>query len=96
MARNKATGVPPMLCPLRTSKRRRTAADKLAATVKDSLPPGLAQPALRALARAGYSDLGQFTALTEADLWKLHGMGPRAVGTIRTALAERSLSLRSH
>jgi hypothetical protein len=80
-----------MLCLLRTSKRRRTAADKLAATDKDRLPPGLAQPALRALARASYSDLSQLTALTKADRLKLYGMGPRAVGTIQTALAERSL-----
>jgi hypothetical protein len=39
---------------LTSSKRKRNAADKLAATVKEGFPPGVAQPALRALAAAGY------------------------------------------
>ena len=34
------------ICPLTSSKRKRNAADKLAATVQEGFPPGVAQPAL--------------------------------------------------
>jgi hypothetical protein len=56
------------------------------------LPPGLAKPALRALRAAGYTRLEQFTAIKEADLSKLHGMGPKAIGVIRNALNARGQS----
>ena len=48
------------------------------------LPAGLAQPALRALSAAGIGRLDQFTTITEADLLKLHGIGPNAIN--RSAL----------
>ena len=53
----------------------------------NDLPPGLAKPAQRALTRAGYSRLEQFTKLSEAEVLRLHGMGPKAVDQIRRALA---------
>lgn len=53
---------------------------------KYDLPPGLAMPALRALIAAGYTRLDQFTTIKEADLQKLHGMGPKGIGLIRSAL----------
>lgn len=83
------------LCPLTTSTPKRQAANRLAATVKDSLPSGLSQPALRAFAAAGYSSLDQFTKLTEAELLKLHGVGPKAIRILRAALAEQGKSLLS-
>ena len=49
-------------------------------------PAGLAQPALRALRTAGYTRLVQLTKVKEADLLKLHGMGPKAIGLLRSAL----------
>jgi deazaflavin-dependent oxidoreductase (nitroreductase family) len=55
-------------------------------------PAGLAQPALRALAAAGYTNLEQFTRVTEADLRKIHGMGPKGIGLIRRALKARGQS----
>jgi len=58
----------------------------------NDFPPGLAQPALRALRAAGYTRLEQFTSITEAELLKLHGMGPKALGLIRSALHARGLS----
>ena len=54
----------------------------------------LARPAQRALAAVGLSKLEQFTKVTEADLLRLHGMGPNALGIIRQALAENGLSFR--
>lgn len=46
----------------------------------------LAQPAQRALAEAGYSNLQQLTHITEAELKKLHGIGPNALKQLKAAL----------
>jgi DNA-directed RNA polymerase alpha subunit len=54
--------------------------------------PKLAAPARRALAGAGYTRLEDLTQVTEAEVKKLHGMGPNAVEALRNALAERGLS----
>ena len=59
---------------------------------ENDLPPGLAAPARRALAAAGYSRLEQLTQVTEAELLQLHGMGPKALDQIRRALADRGQS----
>ena len=62
-------------------------------TKSDSdLPAGLAAPARRALAAAGYIRIEQFTNLTEDEVGHLHGMGPRALEQIRVALAAKGLS----
>ena len=57
-----------------------------------NLPPKLGAPAERALAAAGYLRLEQFTQVSEAEVLKLHGVGPNALGKIRSALAARGLS----
>lgn len=62
---------------------------------KESDLPALASPAQRALANAGYLNLKQLTEVTEAELAKLHGMGPNALGKLKQALAERGLSFRT-
>lgn len=54
--------------------------------------PKLASPARRALAKAGYRHLEQFTQVTEAEILQLHGMGPNAMETLRAAMAEKGLS----
>jgi hypothetical protein len=54
---------------------------------ENDLPSGLAKPARRALARAGYTRLEQFSKLSEEEVRQLHGMGPKAVDLIRDALA---------
>jgi deazaflavin-dependent oxidoreductase (nitroreductase family) len=56
------------------------------------LTPGLSQPAQRALKAAGFTNLEQLTGVSEADLMKLHGVGPKAIETLRTALAAQGLS----
>ena len=62
-------------------------------TKSDSdLPGGLAAPARRALAQAGYTRIAQFTELTEAEVRQLHGMGPKAMEQIRLALAAKGRS----
>lgn len=83
MARRKSRK---MKCPLTTSRRKRAAADRLAASVQDGFPPGLSQPALRALAGAGYTNLAQLAGVSEAELLQLHGLGPKAIDILRAAL----------
>ncbi|GAA3152997.1 hypothetical protein GCM10010466_49990 [Planomonospora alba] len=56
--------------------------------------PYIGAPARRALAVAGHTRLEQLTAVTEAELLALHGVGPKAVGILRDALAGRGLSFR--
>ena len=53
----------------------------------DELLAKLAKPAQRALAGAGITRLSQLSKITEAELAKLHGMGPKAIEQIRAALA---------
>ena len=57
----------------------------------NGFPPKLSAPAQRALASAGYTRLEQLTRVSEADLKKLHGMGPKAIEQLRQALSEAGL-----
>jgi hypothetical protein len=56
------------------------------------LPTALAAPARRALAAAEIRGLEDLTSLTEDEVRSLHGMGPKAMTTLRDALRARSLS----
>jgi hypothetical protein len=55
-------------------------------------PPGIPKPALRALASAGISRLGDATRFSESELLALHGMGPKAMGIIKAALRAQGTS----
>jgi hypothetical protein len=64
-------------------------------TARDTdLPAGLGAPARRALVGAGYLRLDQLAGLSEADVMRLHGMGPHAMKVLRAALEEHGLSFR--
>ena len=54
--------------------------------------PKLPQPALRALANAGFDHLEQLADVPEASLSRLHGFGPNALNTLRDALKEIGLT----
>ena len=56
------------------------------------LPAKIGAPARRALEGVGISRLEQLTTMRVAELLKLHGMGPRAIGILKQALAERGLA----
>ena len=56
--------------------------------------PNIGNPARRALEHAGYTSPLQLPGLSEKELLKLHGVGPKAVVILRAALAERGLSFR--
>jgi uncharacterized protein YdhG (YjbR/CyaY superfamily) len=58
--------------------------------------PRLSAPARRALAAAGYTYLDQLAKVSEAEIKKLHGMGPTALRALRSALHERGLDFQEH
>lgn len=59
----------------------------------DALPK-IGAPATRALHGAGYLTLRQLAGVPRAELTKLHGMGPKALGILQAALEQHDLSLR--
>jgi DNA-directed RNA polymerase alpha subunit len=59
---------------------------------ESDLPAELASPARRALVGAGYTRLAQLTAISEAEVKQLHGMGPKALDQLRRALGAKGLS----
>lgn len=72
-----------------SKKRDSTTQDALAG----DLPAGVGNPARRALAAAGITRLEQLVSISEAELLKLHGLGPKAVRVIKEAMAQRGLTL---
>lgn len=82
-------------CPLTSSPRLRLAFDAQTAAIKDDFPAGIAQPALRAMVAAGFTTLDQLAQVTEEQLVELHGMGPKTIKTLRAALNQRGLDLKT-
>ena len=58
---------------------------------ESDLPAGLSAPARMALTGAGYVRLEQLTRVSEAELKKLHGLGPHGINLLRNALNEKGL-----
>ncbi len=54
--------------------------------MREAFPRGLGAPALRALAAAGLTSLERVATVTESELLRMHGMGPKAVRILRDAL----------
>ena len=59
---------------------------------KTDFPAGMGKVAPRSLAIAGYTRLGQLTKVTDAELLKIHGVGPKAIRILREALKELGMS----
>ncbi len=59
---------------------------------ESDFPSELSQPAWRALTGAGYWRLEQLTMVSEAEIKKLHGMGPKGIEQLRRALNAKGLS----
>ena len=55
--------------------------------------PRISAPANRALAGIGVTSLDQLAGRSRSQLAQLHGMGPKALGIIEDALAQRGLHL---
>jgi predicted flap endonuclease-1-like 5' DNA nuclease len=54
--------------------------------------PKIGAPAIRALNNAGYTHLEQLTSISESELSKLHGMGPKAIRILRETLEKLGFS----
>lgn len=63
--------------------------------MSSQFPAKLSQPALRALANEGITNLEELANYTEAELKKLHGMGPNAMGKLKEALKEAGLHFKA-
>lgn len=63
--------------------------------LESDLPVNIGAPARRALITAGVWRLDQLTALTEAELLKLHGFGPKALRILKEELGMKGLSFRT-
>lgn len=61
---------------------------------KSDFPQGIGNPARNALEYAGYTKLRQLTKVTEAELARLHGMGPKALGILQEALKAKGWSFK--
>lgn len=84
--------MPKKRCVLQTDDRAREEAARSVAEIQDAFPKGVSKPALRALARAGYSTIEELSDVSEAELALLHGMGPNALAKLRNRLAELGMS----
>lgn len=58
------------------------------------LPRAIGKVATRALSGAGITRLEQLSDVSEADLRRLHGVGPKAIEILRRALADIGRSFR--
>ncbi|RIX53715.1 DNA-binding protein [Paenibacillus nanensis] len=54
--------------------------------------PKTSKPAERALINAGYTKLEQLAGVSEKELLRLHGMGPKAIRILKEALGERGMT----
>lgn len=70
-------------------------ANEKPAPTTTALPPKLGAPAERALAAAGIRTLDDLATWNEADLARLHGVGPNALAKLRAAMAEKGLNYAS-
>ena len=59
---------------------------------ESDLPVNLSQPAQRALAGAGIKNLKQLTKFSQAEIKRLHGIGPNAMKQLNEALAAKGYS----
>lgn len=64
-------------------------------TTENSLPGKLSQPAQRALAAANITCLEDLTRFSEAEIKKLHGIGPNALKQLYQALEANGLTFKT-
>lgn len=83
------------LCPITNDPKKRLASDAQTDAIKGNFPAGIARPALRALVAADLTTLEQLTTMTEDELFQLHGMGTKAIETLRVGLRAQGLDFRA-
>ena len=78
----------------RATKTDSDASDLIAGPPKAN-PPGLSNPAKRALLSSGVTRISELTKHREDDLAALHGMGPTGIKALKAALKSQGKSFRS-
>lgn len=58
-------------------------------------PPGLSNPAVRALHHIGITRVSELAKHRESDIAALHGMGPKGIVVLKAALKAQGKSFRS-
>lgn len=66
----------------------------VAKTTQRSFPPGMSAPSLRALEAAGLRSMRDLSGWTEAELAKLHGVGPKALALLLAAMKRQGIRFR--
>lgn len=61
---------------------------------QESNLPKIGNPATNALRHIGITQLEQLSTWSEAELLKVHGVGPKAVGILREAMQAKGLSFK--
>lgn len=61
---------------------------------KDGFMSSLSAPARRALENNGISSLEELSKYSLNDIWKLHGIGPASIPTLRASLKTQGLSFK--
>ncbi|WP_146372727.1 hypothetical protein [Symmachiella macrocystis] len=82
-------------CPITSNPKVRNSSDAQTDTIRPNFPKGIARPALRALFSAGFTSLDQLTSISLEELSALHGMGPKAVKSLRSGLMALGLDFRT-
>jgi hypothetical protein len=67
-------------------------AKKQSETSESGFPKEIGKPATGALTEAGYTQLEELTKISEKQLLNLHGVGPKAVGILKSTLAAKGLA----
>lgn len=82
-------------CPLVADPQLRSAADAQTDAIKANFPSGIGRPALRTLVAAGFTSMERMADASEREIADLHGMGPKALGILRTELQRMGLKFRN-
>ena len=93
MAKRNTSSAAKHQCDLRQSSAKRDAAEATAEALRPHFPAGVARPALRALAAAGYRQLADLDGVERRSLAELHGMGPKALDAIDGELRAGGMQL---
>lgn len=79
----------------KTSRKSDSAPSDVIAGPPKANPPGISNPAKRALQNIGITKISELTKHREDDLAALHGMGPTGIKALKAALKAQGKTFRS-
>ncbi|MGI2328961.1 DNA-binding protein [Planococcus sp. YIM B11945] len=66
------------------------------ASLNSDFPAGIGKPARQALFAVGIYRLEQLTEMSEKEVLKMHGVGPKAFGILREALLAKDMKFKGN